>query len=373
MTTPVFVSTDQALATACAAWRTHHAIGLDTEFERTRTYYSRPALVQICAGRQVTLVDPLAIEDFSPLAALLGERGVVKIMHAAEGDSEVLEQLAGVVPEPVFDTQLAAAFTGHGFSIGYRGLVERLLDVRLAKDETRSDWLRRPLSDAQIAYATQDVLHLLPMHRRLRDALETLGRAGWLAEETERLRARRAAETEPGRAYLRIRQARRLDGGALAALRGLAAWRENEARVRDLPRQMVVTDDALVAIASAGPGSADALAGLGVLSGKALARHGEAVVDAVAVARGQDPPPSAPAMERRHGPWLKALKEVLRRRAAELDVPAPLLAQTRTLEQLVAEAAAGRPELPEALSGWREEAVGRELMAALRRLAGGTA
>jgi ribonuclease D len=372
MTDPIFINTNAQLAAACEGWLRLDTIGLDTEFERTRTYYSRPALVQVFDGERVSLVDPLAIDDFESLAALLASPGVTKIMHAAEGDMEVLEQLTGVVPVRVFDTQLAAAFTGHGFSLGYRSLTQMLLGEEISKGETRSDWLRRPLSGAQISYAALDVLHLLRMHELLRRELDETGRAAWLEEETERVQRRRDADRDPRRAYLRIRQGRRLEGGALRALRDLAEWREHEARNRDLPRQMVVRDVSLTAIASARRDGTALFADIPEFSDKTAHRYGGAILEILDGARADDseaPPSPPPTIERRHANWLKSLKGVLQSQANTLGVPAPLLAQTRTLEALVATAAAGSDALPEELQGWRAAAIGDQLRAALEGIA----
>lgn len=375
MVDTIFIDDDSGLARACASWSERPCIGLDTEFERTRTYYSRPALVQIFDGEHVSLVDPLAIEDFEPMARLLERAETLKVMHAAEGDVEVLEQLTGVVPSPLFDTQVAAALTGHGFSLGYRALTARLLGEQLAKGETRSNWLRRPLSDAQIAYAALDVLHLLPLYRQLHRELADLGREGWLDEELARIERRRRSERDPRRAYLRIRAPANLDAEQLSALRELAAWREREARARDVPRRKVLDDSDLLHIASVMPRDAEALATHTRLPREIIARYADAIVDAVArapEAAAKSPPLRQPALERRHGPWLKVLKETLRERADAIGVPAPMLAQTRTLEALVQAAAENRAELPEELHGWRRAVIGEPLMTALEALRAGS-
>ncbi len=343
-------------------------VGLDTEFERTRTYYSRPALVQVFDGEHVSLIDPLAIEDFAPLAELLRCSDVTKVMHASEGDIEILEQLTDTTPQPIFDTQMAATFTGHGYSLGYRKLVQMLLGEELSKGETRSDWLKRPLSDAQVAYAALDVVHLLPMYRQLRDALIDLGRSAWLREEIGRVQKRRAADRDPRRAYLRIRQTR-LASAELARLRELAAWREATARDRDLPRQMIVRDRSLVAIAVSGPANTGELADIPELSANAVKRYAQSLLGAIEQAHACDTPPTPnPAMERRLSPWLKIVKELVKEKAESLNMPAPVLAQARTLESLVVAAATGKHELPEELRGWRETVIGVPLMSELRRL-----
>lgn len=367
---PIFIDNDRQLKSACERWIGVDAIGLDTEFERTRTYYSRPALIQIFDGEQVALIDPLAIEDFAPLAELLQYSDVTKVMHASEGDNEVLEQLTDVSPQPIFDTQIAAAFAGHGFSLGYRRLTQVLLGEELAKDETRSDWLKRPLSDAQIAYAALDVVHLLPMYRQLQHQLTELGRDSWLREEICRVQKRRMADRDPRRAYLRIRQTRRLATSALATLRELAAWREIEARSRDLPRQMIAKDSSLVAIAATSPATAEELAEIPELSANAIERYAQSLLSAIEQDYGDDlPPVPAPTVERGYSPWLKSLKELVKQQADSLNIPAPLLAQARTLESLVVAGAAGNHEIPEALRGWREAVIGTRLMSELRRLA----
>ena len=366
-----FIDSDAQLKQACDSWLTLGAIGLDTEFERTRTYYSRPALVQICDGEDVFLVDPLSIDDFAPLAELLQCPEVVKVMHASEGDIEILEQLSGATPEPVFDTQTAAAFAGHGYSLGYRTLVEVLLGDGLDKGETRSDWLRRPLSEAQLAYAALDVLHLLPMYQLLQSALADLGRIDWLREEIQRAQKRRAADRDPRRAYLRIRQARRLAPTELAALRELAAWREVEARGRDLPRQMIIKDTSLVAIAAIAPKQIADLDDVPELSPGSIRRYAQSLLDLVEQSRATDaepPPESSPSIDRRHAPWLKTLKDLVKKEADALKIPAPLLAQARILEALVAAAAIGENAVPEEFQGWRKPVIGERLLSALQRM-----
>jgi len=366
---PVFIENHGQLRDACQRWMALDAIGLDTEFERTRTYYSRPALVQVFDGDRVSFIDPLAVEDFAPLAELLQCSDVTKLMHASEGDIEVLEQLTGITPRPVFDTQMAAAFAGLGYSLGYRKLVQMLLGEEIAKGETRSDWLRRPLTDAQIAYAALDVVYLLPMHRQLQTKLADLGRDAWLREEIDRVQKRRTADRDPRRAYMRFRQSRRLTPAELSTLRELAAWREVEARHRDLPRQMIVRDKSLLAIVAALPANAEEFAEIPELSANAVKRYLQSLLGAIEQAHDEDSPPaSTPAMERRHAPWLKSLKALVNQKADSLNLPAPLLTQARTLESLVVAAAAGRHEIPDELRGWREAVIGATLISELRHL-----
>lgn len=369
---PSFIEGNEQLASACERWLALDAIGLDTEFERTRTYYSRPALVQVFDGIGVALIDPLAVDDFGPLRRLLECTAVTKVMHASEGDVEILEQLSGATPQPIFDTQVAAAFGGYGHSLGYRRLTEAMLGEEIAKDETRSDWLRRPLSDAQIAYAALDVVHLLPMYERLERELVALGRDAWLREEIVRVQRRRELDRDPQRASERIRQRRHLDGRGLWALRELAAWREREARKRDVPRQMILKDAVLMEIAATLPSTSEDLSAIAELSAKACSRYATTLLDIAGEARAAPDealPEPVTGMERRYAARLKALKATLAERAHALGLPAPLLAQSRTLEALVQNAAGGSYELPEELLGWRAPVIGEALLGALQATA----
>jgi ribonuclease D len=372
---PVFLDNRHELERRCRRWLDFDAIALDTEFERTRTYFSRPALVQLCDGQASYLIDPLAFDDFEPLAALLTAQRVTKVMHACEGDNEVLELLTGVQPGPVFDTQLAAAFAGHGYSLGYRRLVDALLGVELSKEETRSDWHERPLSDAQVAYAVSDVAHLLPMYGILGGELREQGREEWLREETERMAAQRMADRHPEQAFRRIRQGRGLGGVGLATLKALAAWRETEARRRNLPRQMVLKDALLVELAHTGPIHRDALEAVDGMSAGAVRRYADVLTEIIGEAErnaAEDVPESQESSARAPSAWIKRLKSVLNQRAEELSMPAALLARTRTLEALASNVARGERTLPEDLSGWRGPVIGEPLMAALEALGSGS-
>lgn len=251
-----------------AAW-----LGLDTEFVRDRHYFPRAGLIQIATPGQIALVDPVAIDDLAPLAPLLFDTQAEKILHAARQDFELFEGLFGRVPAPLFDTQVAAAMSGAVEQIGYAALVAELLDTETPPALGRYDWLRRPLSDRAIAYAAGDVQHL--------DALCALLRTRLTAEQRESdfAAAMRQAENasvyrpDPERSWRRVRQARRLRGKALARLKLLAAWRERRAIAEDRPRQWVVRDGALVAIARLAPRSPRGFDAVDALSPTARRRY----------------------------------------------------------------------------------------------------
>jgi ribonuclease D len=223
------ITSDADLAATCERWSAAGVIGVDTEFVRERTYYPRPGLIQVADGNGVVMVDPLGISDFRPLGSLLADPAVVKLMHACDEDLEVLELLTGVTPRSVFDTQLAGAFAGHGFSRGYGSLVDVLLGVVLDAGETRSDWLRHPLSPLQLRYAALDVVYLLPIHERLAREMATLGRTAWFDEELTHRRRARTVDKQPEAAYVRIRRREALPPAHHAVLRALSRWREVEA------------------------------------------------------------------------------------------------------------------------------------------------
>ena len=245
--TSELIDTDAALADLCRALDGSAWIALDTEFLRERTYYARLCLIQIGAPGIVACIDPLALEQLEPLHALLENPHLRKVLHAARQDLEVFNDLRGIVPAPLFDTQIAAAYLGYDDQIGYAALVTAITGVTLDKTHTRTDWSARPLSAAQHRYAEDDVRYLMPVYEALHERLAASGRLAWLAEDCARL-------TDSGAVRERSRP-RRGDvcgrGAELPAvnqqmLRALAAWREQTAQTRNLPRGWVLRDEVLV-------------------------------------------------------------------------------------------------------------------------------
>ena len=364
-----------AIEAACATWCDVPELGIDTEFERTRTFYARPALVQVRTPQAVILVDPLAIGDLSTMAGPLAAAGVVKILHACGEDLELLARLTGALPSPLFDTQVAAALLGWGLSTGYRTLVRDLLGVEIEKGETRSDWLRRPLSPAQIHYAAVDVEHLPALHRLLREQLAERGRLDWASEEFTRLAENAIRQTDPQRAWLRVPGAPELDPQGRAVLRALAAWREAQARSRDAARRFVLADPVLLEIARRRPASLRELASIPGLAREprpVLATLLEQVAQALALPEDAWPEPAVQWQSLK--PWqglLDSLKARVRQRAEALGVVPEVLAQRRVLEALVRDVVVlGRADPPRELLGWRREVIGEELLGLVREHAG---
>ncbi|MEA2602015.1 MAG: ribonuclease [Acidobacteriota bacterium] len=361
------IDSDKALAEVAQGWAEAPLLGLDTEFIRTNTFFHRLGLIQVSDGRTSWLVDPLAARDLSPLAAVFRSPGV-KILHSASEDMEVFYRALGVLPEPLFDTQIAGALAGAGAFLSYQKLVATYLGVELAKEETRTDWLARPLSPAQLAYAAEDVAYLIPLYERLTAELGELGRLSWPFEDSAALvdTSRFAEDSEA--AYLRVKGAGRLDRRQLAALQTLAAWRDREARRRDLPRSFVLKDDLLLALATRRPANERELQKLPSQDARQVARDGavwlQLLEEAAARLDEELPPritgkPLSPAVRDLEN----RLRDRVREKAAALNVPPEILAPRRTLDALM-RLTVGKPDprLPRELQGWRREVIGEDLL-----------
>jgi ribonuclease D len=368
------IRTDEALAAAAAGWAGAPVLGLDTEFVRTNTFYHRLGLIQVSDGQASWLVDPLAARDLSPLAAVFRAPGV-KVLHSASEDIEVFYRALGVLPEPLFDSQIAGALAGAGAFLSYQKLVAAYLGVELAKEETRTDWLARPLSPGQLAYAAEDVAYLVPLHERLTADLEALGRLDWVREDSAALLDTSRFQEDDGSAYLRVKGAGRLDRRQLGVLQTLASWREKEARRRDLPRSFVLKEPLLLELATRRPKEEGDLRRLPAFDARQAARDASTWLQLLAEA-GERPESELPP--RISGkPFSPAAREVesrlrdkVKERAAELNVPPEVLAPRRALDALL-RLNLGRPDprLPRELDGWRRRVIGEDLLREARAAA----
>ena len=363
---PIMISSDASLAAACRRWSDARIIGLDTEFVRERTYYPHPALVQVSDAQGVLLVDPTKIADYGPLAEVLADPAVLVVMHACGEDLEVLEVMIGTTPRRVFDTQLAAAFAGQRFSLGYRELVAMLLDITLDKGETRSNWLRRPLNPSQLLYAALDVLYLLPLYRHLSSALDRLRRTSWLEEEIEHQRRVRAADCQPEASYLRIRGRGALSPTRHAVLRRLSAWRETEATARDMPRRHLLRDETLIALANAPAPAGGRLNPASGISARFRRRYESTVTERIHAALADGPADADyPINLRPYADTLARMRDTTRQTAKRLGLPPELLAARRALESLLA-ATLEKRAIPPEFRGWRRDVVTPALLDCLR-------
>lgn len=359
------VQTPDVLEAAAARWRQAGALALDLEFVRTRTFYPKLGLIQVADGHQQYLVDPLAIENLSPLWEVLRDEKIVKVLHSSREDLESIFYRFGDLPRNVFDTQVAAAFLGFGYAIGYQALVRMLLAVELPKNETRTNWTKRPLTAAQLMYAALDVAKLLPMREIVIRRLEDCGRLSWVMEECGKLAELARFDEGPELYYRRIKSANKYDRHELAVLRALCAWRETRARERDLPRNFVLEEAHLLKLARARPQSLEELAKLEDIPEPVRRRIGPAAVETIAKAwalpEAQWPPAiDRPLNAKRYDRILETLKALVQAKATEMNLPQPLLAQNRLLEEVVRSAENDTP-LPEELMGWRREVIGEQL------------
>jgi ribonuclease D len=338
-------------------------LAVDTEFMRERSYFAQLCLVQVAGDADCFLVDPLAGLELGSLFEVLADRSRPKILHAARQDLEVICNASGRVPGPVFDTQVAAALLGLPPQAGYADLVARQLGHSIDTAQTRTDWSRRPLTAAQLAYAADDVHHLLELHDALDAALAAQGRAAWLAEDCAALEDPGLYRTEPADAWRRLKGLARLQPPGQAAARALAGWREQRAIESDKPRGWILTDEALYEIATRLPRSPQELEQIASVPPAVVRKRGGELAALVAAAAdsaaGASPGPTAsrptPEQTRRIG----ALQQRVRDRAAALGINPEVLATRRDVEALVL----GPRESSALTRGWRREVLGEELLA----------
>jgi len=360
-----WVDTPDSLAAACAALSSAEVLALDTEFFRESSFFPIPALIQLTAGTTVHLIDPQAVDVSDDFRRLLAE-GPTKLLHACSEDLEVLSMWAGVEVAPIVDTQIAESLLGNDPAIGYRRLVQERCGVDLPKDETRSNWLERPLSQTQLDYAALDVVFLPIIWRQQHEALERLGRQAWLTEECQALSAARNAVSSD-RWYARNRQLWRLKPRQIEAYRLLTTWREEEVRRRDMPRGWLAKDSLLYAIAEAMPKNRFELAAVDGVTPSLVKREGDSLLALVREAHQRDeaalpealPMPTAPPFKRR----MKALKRVVQAHAEALGIAPERLANRAEMEAVVC-AHLKQTTLP-LPSGWRGRCLAEDWRQAL--------
>jgi len=362
MTRPdlTLLSDTASLAAFCARVGTAPFIAVDTEFMRDKTYYPQLCLVQVAGAEEAAAIDALAPGiDLAPLIALFDRPDLLKVFHAGRQDLEIFCLMTGRVPAPMFDTQVAAMVAGFGDSVGYDTLVQKLTGAQIDKSSRFTDWAVRPLTERQIRYAISDVTHLRRVYEKLAHNLARTGRAGWLDEEMAVLANPSTYRVDPDQAWLRLK-VRSPSPRFLAVLKELAAWREREAQKRDIPRNRMLRDEALIEIAAHHPKTVDELARTrGLSRGMAEGRMGEAILNAVV--RGleipdADCPRPEPRVElpRDIGPVVELLKVVLKLQCDAHHVAAKLVATGNDLERIAAD---DRADVP-ALKGWRREVFG---------------
>jgi ribonuclease D len=358
------VTTSQDLTSACQRLSDSDYVAVDTEFMREQTFWPQLCLVQLASPEDAFILDPMAPGlDLAPFWSLMANESVAKVFHAARQDIEIVFAKTGLVPRPVFDTQIAAMVCGFGESISYVNLVKKVTGVDLDKSSRFTDWSRRPLSDKQLSYALADVTHLRDVYRHLKSEIDASGRADWLNEEMGVLTDRKTYEQHPDEAWQRLKL-RVKNRKALAVLMELAAWRERMAQSQDVPRARILRDEALYDIANQAPTSAEQLSELRTLS-EGFSRSARARDILEAVKRGlQRDTKVLPPIER--GQQLSAeatalidlLRVLLKASAARHRVAPRLIADSEDLERIALEP---EPDIA-ALKGWRRKLFGEDAL-----------
>lgn len=334
---------------------------LDTEFIRENTYWPQLCLVQVATPERVACIDPFACESLDPLYAAMDDPKVTKVLHAAGQDLEIFHHHTGRMPQPLFDTQLAAPLVGHPEQAGFARLVESVLDVKLTKGHARTDWNERPLPAEVLEYAADDVRYLVPLYQALREQLAARDRLDWLAADFAALADPARFERPNSDAWQRLKGIDRLPARGRAVAATLAEWRERTARETNRPRGHILRDDALLDIARAQPKDRKALARLRSLRGNTVERLGSELLELVAEGGRQSPPDAG---SDRNGTVLDAagealadaLSALLRLRAAEEGMNPATIASRKELARIAAGSPAAR-----VLDGWRAELVARDL------------
>lgn len=253
----MYISTNEDLAAFCERARTFDAVAIDTEFLRERTFHAKLCLIQVGTPDECVAIDPLSIDDLTPLAELMVDPVTLKVFHACSQDMEVLNHTLGVLPAPIFDTQVAAGFLGERAQTSYNSLVHTFCDVTLPKTESLTDWSRRPLSPKQIEYALDDVRYLIQAYPVIEEKLRSLGRTTWVRDETRMLADPEHYRSDPRKAYKRVKRISSCTRRQLAVARELAAWREHRAETRNIPRKWVMSDEVLLALCKRVPKTVD--------------------------------------------------------------------------------------------------------------------
>jgi ribonuclease D len=362
------IDTTSALEDICHQAAQVDAIMLDTEFVRTRTYHPQLGLIQLYDGRNLALIDPTTIDDMSAFEALLTNSAVLKVLHACGEDLEVFKQSFGCTPLPMIDTQIMAAFLGHGLSTGFASLVSEYLDVDLDKSESRTDWLARPLTLKQLEYAAADVFYLQPLYQQLQQKVTD---AGWLAaamQESDLLVEKRNKKVVPEKAYRDIKGAWQLTPKQLAILRPLAAWRLKEAIKRDLALNFVFKEQDLWAVARHEITSSQRMEQEG-FDFRSIRRHSDKIRAIVKLAQ-HTPEEEWPAKVERlmdnpaYKQLFKKLKDEVKAVSQQVGLATEFLASKKQLNQLITwvwKQKRDVEQLPDLLVGWRRPILGERL------------
>lgn len=362
------ITKNKDLEQVCALAREADVVMLDTEFVRVRTYYPQLGLIQLFDGKQLSLIDPTELTDMSSFVELLKDTSVLKVLHACGEDLEVFQNAFDCTPFPMVDTQLMAAFLGHGLSTGFATLVEEYLGVELDKSESRTDWMARPLTQKQLDYAAADVHYLLPLYEKLFDKVTE---AGWweaVQQESDLLVSKRIRNTNPDNAYLDIKGAWQLKPRELAVLKPLATWRYREALKRDLALNFIFKEGDLLTVARLGLTSFKKMEAEGI-DIRAINRHGARIAAIVKQAK-LTPADEYPATIERlmdypgYKQIFKNMKDVVKVASQKSGLATEFLASKKQINQIISwvwKKDRDPARLPDVMQGWRLELLGEKM------------
>jgi ribonuclease D len=367
MTTIQYINTADQLAAICEEIKKASWLALDTEFLREKTYYPKFCLLQIATPEWVACVDPIALPELGNLFEAIYNPEIVKVFHSCHQDLEIFYQMTGKVPGPLFDTQVAAPLLGYQDNPGYAMLVSSLLNINLNKAHTRADWSKRPLSEAEIQYAADDVIYLCQIYQMMLQKLAVLGRADWLKHDFKELENPNNYQVLPEKAWLKIRGKNKLTAKQLSIVQALAEWRETTAQAENRPKTWLLRDELMFDMAKQQPETVADLANIRGINERTVQRYGRKLCELIAAAKNNEPQPLKEKertikKNQQHEAILDILTALVRIRAEENSLNPTILAARKDLEVLLFNEEEDCP----LLHGWRYSMAGKELVGLLK-------
>lgn len=342
MTAIQYIDTPQKLDELCRQIAKESWLALDTEFLREKTYYPKFCLLQIATPEWVACVDPIALDDLGALFEVIYNPKIIKVFHSCRQDLEIFYQLTGKIPQPIFDTQIAAPLLGYQENPGYAMLVSSFLNINLSKAHTRTDWTVRPLSQAQLQYAADDVIYLCQIYQTMLKKLAELNRLDWLESDFAMLNDPELYEISPKNAWLKIRGKNKLTGKQLSIVQTLAEWREQTAQKEDRPRNWLLRDDMMFELAKQQPGTVEEMLKVHNINERMVSKHGKILCQLINEAKQRPPIPlhengRSPKKTQQQEAILDILTALVRIRADENSLNPAILADRKALELLLFE------------------------------------
>ncbi len=368
MTEIQYINSEEQLITLCGRIQESSWVALDTEFLREKTYYPKFCLLQIATPDWVVCVDPIALPKLDKLFDALYNPAITKVFHSCHQDLEIFYQMTGSIPGPIFDTQVAAPLLGYQDNPGYAMLVSSLLNINLNKAHTRADWSKRPLMQAEIQYAADDVIYLCQIYQIMLQKLDALGRSEWVKQDFKELENPDNYKVEPQKAWLKIRGKNKLTARQLSIVQTLAEWRESTAQTENRPKTWLMRDEIIFDIAKLQPETVTELSAIRGISERTVQRYGKKLCELITVAKNSDPIPlhdkdKSKKKSQQHEAILDILTALVRIRAEENALNPTILATRKDLEALLFNE---EEEDCALLHGWRYSMAGRELVGLLK-------